>query len=110
VSVWQQDDSANTPESLLTLYRGVVTLYRENRVLLTTITEAAAYDRWCGRAWLAQLGRFADGARGCGRTGTGGFNQSSQHFDSGGVDGQADGADDGVDGAFADEVARCAGT
>jgi transposase InsO family protein len=44
--------------------------------------------------------------RGC----QGGFNQSSQHFDSGGVDGQAGGVDDGVDGAFADEVARCAGT
>jgi transposase InsO family protein len=40
----------------------------------------------------------------------GGFNQSSQHLDSGGVDGQAGGVDDGVDWAFADEVARCAGT
>jgi hypothetical protein len=43
--------------------------------------------------------------RGC----QGGFNRSSQHLDSGGVDGQASGLDDGADGAFADEVAGCAG-
>jgi putative transposase len=40
----------------------------------------------------------------------GGFNRSSQHLDSGGVDGQASGLDDGVDGAVADEVAGRAGT
>jgi len=39
----------------------------------------------------------------------GGFNRSSQHLKSGGVDGQAGGMDDGVDGAVADEVAGCAG-
>jgi hypothetical protein len=39
----------------------------------------------------------------------GGFNRSSQHLDSGGVDGQASWVDDGVDGAVADEVAGCAG-
>jgi putative transposase len=39
----------------------------------------------------------------------GGFNRSSQHLDSGGVDGQASGVDDGVDRAVADEVAGCAG-
>jgi putative transposase len=43
--------------------------------------------------------------RGC----QGGFNRSSQHLDSGGADGQASWVDDGVDGAFADEVAGCAG-
>ena len=43
--------------------------------------------------------------RGC----QGGFNRSSQHLDSGGVDGQASWVDDGVDGAVADEVAGCAG-
>jgi hypothetical protein len=43
--------------------------------------------------------------RGC----QGRFNWSSQHLDSGGVDGQASWVDDGVDGAFADEVAGCAG-
>jgi hypothetical protein len=35
----------------------------------------------------------------------GGFNWSSQHLDRGGVDGQASGVDDGVDGSLADEVA-----
>jgi putative transposase len=39
----------------------------------------------------------------------GGFNRSSQHLDSGGVDGQAGWVDDGVDWAVADEVAGCAG-
>jgi len=39
----------------------------------------------------------------------GGFNWSSQHFDSGGVGGQASGLDDGVDGSVADEVAGGAG-
>jgi putative transposase len=40
----------------------------------------------------------------------GGFNRSSQHLDSGGVDdGQASWVDDGVDWAVADEVAGCAG-
>jgi putative transposase len=39
----------------------------------------------------------------------GGFNQWTQHFDSGGVDGQASWVDDGVDWAVADEVAGCAG-
>ena len=39
------------------------------------------------------------------RGSNGGFNWSSQHLDSGGVDGQASGVDDGVDGAVADEVA-----
>ena len=43
--------------------------------------------------------------RGC----QGGFNRSSQHLDSGGVDGQASWVDDGVDWAVADEVAGCAG-
>ncbi len=43
--------------------------------------------------------------RGC----QGGFNRSSQHLDSGGVDGQASWVDDGVDRAVADEVAGCAG-
>ena len=38
----------------------------------------------------------------------GGFNWSSQHLDDGGVDGQAGGLDEGVDGALTDEVARCA--
>jgi hypothetical protein len=38
----------------------------------------------------------------------GGFNRSSQHLDSGGVDGQACGVDDGVDRPVADEVAGCA--
>jgi putative transposase len=37
--------------------------------------------------------------------GQGGFNWSSQHLDLGGVDGQASGVDDGVDGSVADEVA-----
>ena len=37
----------------------------------------------------------------------GGFNRSSQHPDSGGVDGSAGGLDRGVDGTFADEVAGC---
>jgi putative transposase len=35
----------------------------------------------------------------------GGFNWSSQHFECGGVDGQASGLDDGVDRQVADEVA-----
>lgn len=35
----------------------------------------------------------------------GGFNWSSQHLDVGGVDGQAGGVDEGVDGQVADEVA-----
>jgi hypothetical protein len=39
----------------------------------------------------------------------GGFNRWLQHLDSGGVDGQASGVDDGADGAFGDEVAGCAG-
>ncbi|SNS01229.1 Integrase core domain-containing protein, partial [Blastococcus mobilis] len=38
----------------------------------------------------------------------GGFNWSSQHLDRGGVDGQASGLDEGVDGQVADEVAGCA--
>ena len=38
----------------------------------------------------------------------GGFNRSSQHLDRGGVDGQASGVDDGVDGSLADEVAGAA--
>ena len=38
----------------------------------------------------------------------GGFKWSSQHFDRGGVDGQASGVDEGVDGQVADEVAGCA--
>ena len=38
----------------------------------------------------------------------GGFKWSSQHLDSGGVDGQAGGVDGGVDGAVADEVAGAA--
>jgi putative transposase len=37
------------------------------------------------------------------------FNWSSQHLDHGGVDGQASGMDEGVDGTVADEVARGAG-
>ena len=61
VSAWQQDESADTPESLLALYRGVVALYRENRVLLTAINEVAAYDPVVRQAWAAQLGWFADG-------------------------------------------------
>jgi putative transposase len=39
----------------------------------------------------------------------GGFNRSSQHLDSGGVDGQAGWVDDGADRALGDEVAGCAG-
>jgi len=39
----------------------------------------------------------------------GGFNWSSQHLEYGGVDGQAGGVDEGVDGQVADEVAGCAG-
>jgi hypothetical protein len=35
----------------------------------------------------------------------GGFNWSSQHLNPGGIDGQASGVDDGVDGPVADEVA-----
>jgi putative transposase len=42
--------------------------------------------------------------RGC----QGGFNRPSRHLDSGGVDGQACGVDDGVDRPVADEVAGCA--
>jgi hypothetical protein len=38
----------------------------------------------------------------------GGFNWSSQHLDRGGVDGQADGVDEGAHWAGADEVAGCA--
>lgn len=38
----------------------------------------------------------------------GGFNRSSQHLDDGGVDGQASGSDEGVDGALTDEVTGCA--
>jgi putative transposase len=34
----------------------------------------------------------------------GGFNWSSQHLDGGGVDGQAGGMDEGVDGQVGDEV------
>ena len=40
--------------------------------------------------------------------GQGGFKWSSLHLDDGGVDGQASGLDEGVDGAFTDEVAGCA--
>jgi putative transposase len=40
--------------------------------------------------------------------GQGGFNWSSQHLDRGGVDGQASGVDDGVDGPVGDEVAGAA--
>jgi transposase InsO family protein len=36
----------------------------------------------------------------------GGFNWSSQHLDRGGVDGQASGMDEGVDGQIADESRR----
>ena len=61
MSVWQQDDSAGTPGSLLTLYRGVITLYRENRTLLTAINEASAYDPVVRQAWSTQLDRFAEG-------------------------------------------------
>jgi AcrR family transcriptional regulator len=73
VSVWQQDDSANTLESLLTLYRGVVTLYRENWVLLTTINEAAAYDPVVRQGMVGAAGpvRRTGPPRGCGRTRTG---------------------------------------
>ncbi len=39
----------------------------------------------------------------------GGFNWSSQHLDRGGVDGQASGLDEGVDGQVSDEVAGCSG-
>jgi putative transposase len=39
------------------------------------------------------------------RGAVGGFNWSSQHLDRGGVDGQASGVDDGVDGSVTDEVA-----
>jgi hypothetical protein len=35
----------------------------------------------------------------------GGFNWPSQHLDRGGVDGQASGMDEGVDGTVSDEVA-----
>jgi putative transposase len=38
----------------------------------------------------------------------GGFKWSSQHLDRGGVDGQASGVDDGVDGPVGDEVAGAA--
>jgi putative transposase len=38
----------------------------------------------------------------------GGFNRSSQHLDDGGVDGQASGLDEGIDGALTDEVNECA--
>jgi putative transposase len=38
----------------------------------------------------------------------GGFNRSSQHLDVEVSDGQAGGVDEGVDGAFADEVSGCA--
>ena len=61
VSAWQQDESADTLESLLAVYRGVVTLYRENRVLLAAINEVAAYDPIVRQAWAAQLRWFADG-------------------------------------------------
>jgi putative transposase len=39
----------------------------------------------------------------------GGFNRSSQHLGSGGVDGQTGWMDDRIDGALGDEVAGCAG-
>lgn len=61
VSVWQQDESADTLESLLTLYRGVITFYRENRALLTAINEVSAYDPVVRQAWSMQLDRFAEG-------------------------------------------------
>ena len=38
----------------------------------------------------------------------GGFNWSLQHLEGGGVDGQASGVDEGVDGPVGDEVAGCA--
>lgn len=62
VSTWQRDESADTLDSLVTLYRGVVALYRESRALLAAITEASAYDPVVRRAWSAQLSRFAEGA------------------------------------------------
>jgi hypothetical protein len=55
-----QDESAGTLESLLTFYRGVVTLHRENRALLMAINETAAYDPVVRQAWAAQLSRFAE--------------------------------------------------
>jgi AcrR family transcriptional regulator len=61
VSRWQRDESADTPESLLTLYRSVVTLYRENQALFTAINEVAAYDPVVREAWANQLGPFVEG-------------------------------------------------
>jgi Integrase core domain len=74
-------------------------------------------DRRCEAALVNDALAKASGSRPA-RPGTvihsdhgsqGGFNRSSQHLDSGGVDGQASWVDDGVDWAVADEVAWCAG-
>jgi AcrR family transcriptional regulator len=62
VSVSQQDDSANTPESLLTLYAAWSRSTARTGSCSPRSTRPRRTTRWCGRAWLAQLGRFANGA------------------------------------------------
>ena len=72
-------------------------------LVLDALEQALWTRRREGRGDLAGLIHHTDAGS------QGGFNRSSQHLDSGGAGGQASGLDDGADGAFADEVAGCAG-
>jgi putative transposase len=72
-------------------------------LVLDALEQALWARRRQGRGSLAGLVHHHDAGS------QGGFNRSSQHLESGGVDGQASGVDDGADGAVAAEVARCAG-
>jgi len=56
-------------------------------------------------AIIARAGHVASVIAHADRGSQGGFNRSSQHFTGEVVDGQASWMDEGVDGAFADEVA-----
>jgi putative transposase len=78
-------------------------LPKETAFVERAIRQAAALRRRQGRPLSGATIHHSDAGS------QGGFNRSSQHLDSGGVDGQAGWVDDGVDGAVADEVAGCAG-
>jgi putative transposase len=70
-----------------------------NRLKATLALDALEMAIWSRNDNLDGLVHHSD--RGVQR----GFNWSSQHLDDGGVDGQASGMDEGVDGPVADEVA-----
>jgi putative transposase len=69
----------------------------------TMVLDALEMARWQRGTRLEGLVTHSDAGS------QGGFNWSLQHLDRGGVDGQASGMDDRVDGQVCDEVAGCSG-